>query len=107
MLDFAKPNQPTPQLRCQRRARAARQSARVLLVALGGLVGCALALEPRMVTEMRKGSQTVMADMNSALSGIGVTANRFAPAVPVDQGPLSEPATDQIVTRADTSLLRP
>lgn len=102
MVDFAA-RDPYPNLRrCRRRARAARNAARLLLVALGGLVGTALALEPKMATELR----TTVSELHADLRGTMADVAPFVAAIRIGEGGL-RPSQDDTVAQADTSLLRP
>lgn len=103
MLDFASQKTPPYKMRCQRRARVARGGARLLLIALGGLVGVALAVEPKMATSLRASLETLPGEVRTVVA----RTTPFAAAVPIGEGQLPDTADNNTVARADTSLLRP
>ena len=107
MLDFTAPRLQPQQMRCQRRAHLARRSARLCQFLLAGLVGCALVIEPSLVTATRGGMASLMARIPVEARVLTEARLSLPATVPILRLPLGEADEGGTVAQADTTILRP
>lgn len=103
MLDFTLQKPVSNRTRCQQRARGARKAARILTVALAGLIGTAFISDPSMVGSARTAFGTVLEYAQDNIQVSGISERILDTVPPVTEQSLSETA----VARADTTFLRP
>ena len=107
MLDFTRSKLPHAQLRCQRRAATAGKAARVMRVALIGMIGVALIAEPALVGAARNGMTTIHARLSGKPQPVIIRAGAFDLPVSVATMQIGDPVfgSGQVVAQNDVELL--